>query len=51
MQIIKPEDISDDVYDSLAKVFYPRIVEFFADTKNQDAYEKDQSKCKSQLAV
>lgn len=48
---IKPEDISDDVYERLAKVLYPHIVEFFNDPKNQEAYEKDVEKSKTQLAM
>lgn len=51
MQTVKSKDISEDVYKHLAKVFYPHIVEFFNDPKNQEAYEKDIAKCKSQLAV
>lgn len=51
MQKIKSQDISEDTYESLAKVFYPHIVDFFADPKNQDDYEKDIEKSKSQLAV
>lgn len=51
MQTVKSKDISEDVYKHLAKVFYPHIVEFFADPKNQDDYEKAIEKSKSQLAV
>ncbi|MEQ2722535.1 hypothetical protein AAAU36_01745 [Phascolarctobacterium faecium] len=51
MQKIKSQDISEDTYESLAKFFYPHIVDFFADPKNQDDYEKDIEKSKSQLAV
>lgn len=51
MKLLKNEDISEDAYERLAKVFYPHIVDFFADPKNQDDYEKAIEKSKSQLAV
>lgn len=51
MQIVKTKDVSKDAYEHLAKVFYPHIVEFFNDSKNQEAYEKDVEKSKSQLTV
>lgn len=51
MQIVKTKDVSKNAYERLAKVFYPHIVEFFNDPKNQEAYEKDVEKCKKQLAV
>ena len=51
MQTVKSKDISEDAYKRPTKVFYPQIIEFFADTKNQEAYEKDVEKCKTQLAV
>ena len=41
MQTVKSKDISEDAYKRLTKVFYPHIVEFFADPKNQEDYEKD----------
>lgn len=51
MKLLKTNDIAEDTYESLAKVFYPHIIEFFADPKNQDDYEKAIEKSKSQLAV
>lgn len=51
MKPLNVKDISENACERLAKVFYPHIVEFFNDSKNQEAYEKDVEKSKSQLAV
>nr|DAK02400.1 MAG TPA: hypothetical protein [Caudoviricetes sp.] len=51
MQIVKQQDISEEACKHIAKVFYPHIVEFFAEPKNQAAYEKDAEECKTKFAV